>query len=131
MRTQPAAELCPAPRTTLQQMCAAHRLSCSGLMAPEDLNTMGFSEDAKVVVGKEAADDDGESVYAWPLAAIAPSQHLSTLLPHTPTGTLNVLLPAVCAADKEVVAGLASAKKGKGLIFGLGGGSQGKRGGGH
>ena len=60
-------------------------------MAAEDLNTLGFAPDVKVVPGAEV--EDGE---------------------------------------KEVIAGLAAAKRRKmGVLFGLGSGGEAKRGGGH
>jgi cytochrome c oxidase assembly protein subunit 19 len=64
------------------------------LMAPEDLDSLGFDSDVKVVPGP-AADSGGGG------------------------------------GSGERVAGLGSARKGGGFLFGLGGGGAGKRGGGH
>ena len=64
------------------------------LMAPEDLDSLGFDSTVRVVPAPDA-----------------------------PEGSAS--------GGGEVVAGLRSARKGGGLLFGLGGSSAGKRGGGH
>jgi hypothetical protein len=97
-------------------------MHCSGLMAQEDLNTLGFSEETKVVLAKPAnEDDEGE-------CSLCPCPSLLPVCPGLPLSRPS--LPS--HADKEIIAGLSSAKKGgKGLLFGLGGSGTGKRGGGH
>ncbi len=72
------------------------------LMAPEDLDSLGFASDVRVAPAAEPTAGEAAAAAA-----------------------------AAAAAGGERVAGLGAARKGGGFLFGFGGGGAGKRGGGH
>ncbi len=95
-------------------------------MAPEDLDTLGYSADARVTPAKDGA---GAAPAEGECAAGENQAHRRCPL-YPPGLTPPLTVPLIQSAGEEVVAGLSAAKRRPGIFLGVGA-PAGKRGGGH